>query len=131
MADNSEPPSISLSEIASDLELIEVYEVTINLEHEAQLMRIKIIERRAHLQIALARWLSIVFIGLNILVFIAVVRLGTMEWFSVKDGLEFDRLVTSEVIMTVIGATTVQLGAIMLAVARHLFPKTTRDAEGL
>lgn len=33
-----------------------------------------------------------------------------------------ERLVTTEVVMTVIGATTVQLGAIMYTIARYLFP---------
>ncbi len=33
-----------------------------------------------------------------------------------------DRLVTSEVIMTLIGATAVQLGVIMVTIAKSMFP---------
>ena len=33
-----------------------------------------------------------------------------------------DRLITGEVIMALLGATTVQLGAIMYTIARYLFP---------
>ncbi len=43
--------------------------------------------------------------------------------FWVDQGLQSaDRLITSEVIMTLIGATTVQLGGIMLIIAKSMFP---------
>lgn len=69
-----------------------------------------------------------VFIGANVVVFIG---LGVIFGYDVtllhqKLVMPSDRLLTTEVIMTVVGATTVQLGAIMFTMARYLFPTDSR-----
>ena len=63
-----------------------------------------------------------VFIFLNFVTVIAVVLLGFLEWSAFQEGQEVERLVTSEVVMAVLAATTAQLGVIMLTVTKSLFP---------
>jgi len=38
-----------------------------------------------------------------------------------------DRIITPQVFMTLVGATTVQVGAIAATIARYLFPGRVRD----
>ena len=60
----------------------------------------------------------------------AVVLAAVCIVFSFDQSLDpADRLITSEVIMTLIGATTVQLGVIMITVARSMFQATIPVAE--
>lgn len=60
--------------------------------------------------------------------------LGIIFW---QDGLQLtagriasgDRIVNAQVVMTMIGATTVQLGAVIYTMARAIFPATTPDGN--
>jgi len=38
-----------------------------------------------------------------------------------------DRIITSGVVMTLLGATTVQVGSVAAVIARYLFPGRSRD----
>ena len=127
MAKDSLPPNhpettLLLSVEAASLALDDLHLRSIHLELEARAQKIEVTGAKANLQITVARWLTLVFIGINVLVIGGVVTLGVLEWLALEEGREIERLVTSEVIMTVIGATTVQLGAVVFAMARHLFP---------
>lgn len=62
-----------------------------------------------------------VFLGINAVTIAILIMVGLVEWQAIAGGREIERLVTPEVVMTIIGATTVQLGAIMYAVATGVF----------
>ena len=67
----------------------------------------------------LANHLTWLFSLSNIVVLIAV---AIVYYNDLRLADPSQRLITSEVIMTLIGATTVQLGAIMLTMAKSIFP---------
>jgi hypothetical protein len=43
------------------------------------------------------------------------------------DNPDFTPLITAEVIMAIIGGTTVQIGVFVIAIANHLFPRGDGD----
>lgn len=75
----------------------------------------------------LIRQMSSIFTLGNVLMWVAV------GIFTVIDCLNFwvfkptgvDRIVTSEVVYSLVGATVVQLGVIMVAISRNMFPSGT------
>lgn len=70
-------------------------------------------------------WLSIpfacVFLIINVVMIYILIVIGMEEWQAIEAGKTIERLVTPEVIMTMIGATTVQLGAVMYTVMKGIF----------
>jgi hypothetical protein len=58
-----------------------------------------------------------------LVIFFAIVDFACLAFAVVG----YERLITSEVIMTLIGATVVQAGAAAFAIAVSLFPKTKDD----
>lgn len=59
--------------------------------------------------------------GVSLVVIVALVVLDEVNaWRSI--GVPGDRIITSHVIMTLLGATAVQVGAIAALIARYLFP---------
>jgi len=61
----------------------------------------------------------------NIFVLIFLVALVIADWFIIYNFEQIDlsaRLVDKQVIMALLGATTIQLGAIMVSISRFLFP---------
>ena len=53
-----------------------------------------------------------------------IVALMVADWVMTGNGMAVgDRVITSAVVMSILGATTVQLGAVVLVMANYLFPK--------
>ena len=72
----------------------------------------------------MAKAFQSLFVGLNIIVLIIVIILLFVDQYNITRTMPIDRLVTTEVLMSLIGATTVQLGTIMLTIANYVFPKS-------
>jgi hypothetical protein len=68
------------------------------------------------------------FIGGNLVTLAALGALAWLDQTNIERGLIMsgDRIVTPQVIMTLLGATTVQVGAIAINIARYLFPGRSR-----
>ena len=81
----------------------------------------KLRDRVAREIITIFKWANIATIGL--VIGFAIVDLIFL-WLRVD---AFERLITSEVIMALIGATVVQAGAAALAIAVSLFPRVRND----
>lgn len=62
-------------------------------------------------------------IGGNGITLIALAALVVLDQFNIADNLitPADRIVTNQVLMTLLGATTVQVGAIAYIIAQYLF----------
>lgn len=58
-----------------------------------------------------------------VLVFIAVSLLADWDFLGRHLIQPSERLVSEKVLMTLLGATTVQVGAIVVTITNHLFPK--------
>jgi hypothetical protein len=65
------------------------------------------------------------FVFINLIVLIMISAIYAIDTFLIHSKtLDHDgRLVTSNVLLSIIGATTVQLGAIAIAISYWLFPK--------
>ena len=102
--------------------------VVLNLSQEADREGVSVADQialqDAGLRKSVAYWIIGVFIVAN-LVTLAVLSIlahldqGNIESHLIEPG---DRIITSQVFMTLLGATTVQVGAIMVIIARYLFP---------
>lgn len=72
----------------------------------------------------LAYWIIGAFIVANLFTLLALAWLVTLDQSNIRSHMiaAGDRIITNQVIMALLGATTVQVGAIMVIVARYLFP---------
>jgi hypothetical protein len=114
-------PARGLSDLAKDLSLTDEQVLGLAwLEKEYYLEEVKFQFKREFVKPLL--WL---FVGANSVIILLLVILGYAEWKAVFQGREIERLITSEVIMTMIGATTVQLGAIMFTIAKSIFNESS------
>jgi hypothetical protein len=83
----------------------------------------------------LRKWMAIrivwTFIGGNIVTLIALGALVWLDQTNLDHGLikPGDRIITYRVIMTLLAATTVQVGTIAAIIARYLFPGRSRDDQ--
>ncbi len=66
-----------------------------------------------------------VFLWANGVVLILIAVSLVADWYFLGCGLiePEERLVSENVLMTLLGATTVQVGAIVVTITNHLFPK--------
>jgi hypothetical protein len=66
----------------------------------------------------------LLFVAANISTLLAVFRLVGLDQKNIAAHLitPADRIITNQVIMTLLGATAVQVGAIAVIIARYLFP---------
>jgi hypothetical protein len=64
------------------------------------------------------------FLWANGLTLVAIALLAILDEFNIAwDWITAgDRIISAQVIMTLLGATTVQVGAIAVLIARYLFP---------
>ena len=78
----------------------------------------------ADLRVRVARWIIRTFAGANVATLIALGCLAGLDEINIRSGMIHagDRIITNQVFMTLLGATTVQVGAIMVIIARYLFP---------
>ena len=79
-------------------------------------------ERRFNLQRNIAYSITAAFLIINFAVCVWLYQIWTIEQAMLEKGIEFERLVSSEVIMALLAATAAQLGTVTVAMARHLFP---------
>jgi hypothetical protein len=65
-----------------------------------------------------------IFLVANLAILAAVILASACDYLLVFKGISRadDRLISGKVVMTLIGATTVQLGTVMLTIYRYLFP---------
>jgi hypothetical protein len=70
-----------------------------------------------------------VFLGANVLALVLLAILVWLDQCNIAAKLigPKDRIVTNQVIMTLLGATTVQVGAIMGIITRYLFPSRSNE----
>lgn len=68
------------------------------------------------------------FILINVaILFIVLVIFAVESYILINYNKDYNRIIDSKAIMTLIGATTVQFGAMALAVSSWLFPKNGRS----
>jgi hypothetical protein len=79
----------------------------------------------------LARGITRAFIIGNLAVWILVAGLAAVDVYLLVHGLEkpSERIIDRSVIKTLVGATAVQVGLILVAIAASLFPKASGDAK--
>lgn len=77
----------------------------------------------ASLRVDMAKKLIQLFIFTNVAVLLLVVGIFVVDTLRNSGTI----IITSQVVMTLISATTVQLGAIMLSVSSYLFPKPPKS----
>jgi phage shock protein PspC (stress-responsive transcriptional regulator) len=103
----------------------------INLDEEATAVGLSVEQQIAlgehRLRKDIAKWILCVFIAANVVVLAGLAASFGFDVTLLRGGTiaPADRIVTSEVLMTVIGGTTVQLGAVMYLIANYLFPSAT------
>jgi hypothetical protein len=78
----------------------------------------------AKLRKSMANRISIAFLVTNLATVIALALLARLDQSNIalKLIVPGDRIITSQVFMALLGATTVQLGAVMVIIAHYLFP---------
>jgi hypothetical protein len=72
-----------------------------------------------------------VFAVVNIVILIAVAVAATADYYFIyqKALIAKERLIDNRVIMSLVGATTVQLGAIMVTIYGYIFPRGNRVTD--
>lgn len=71
----------------------------------------------AELRSTMAKRLMFLFIATNVAVILLVIEIFIVDVYRNRD------VITSEVVIMLIGATAVQLGVIMVSISAYLFPK--------
>jgi hypothetical protein len=105
---------------------------TVSLEREADRERLSVDDQIRLGDQSLRRWMVIGFVLTCIIG--DLLTLGAIAWFASLDQANIEhnlikpaeRIVTAQVIMSLLGATTVQVGAIAVIIARYLFPGRSR-----
>lgn len=114
---------IKLSDISKNMSLDLSGDDVISLRKNEQDFNLD--QAKLDLQGRLAKPFAWAFIFINIAVIFGIGYIWIEEWATIKSGTKIERLITPEVIMSIVGATTIQLGTIMLTLTRGLFsPKS-------
>jgi hypothetical protein len=73
-----------------------------------------------------------IFLVSNLAILVAVILASAFDYLFIYKGItrSDDRLISAKVIMALVGATTVQLGTVMLTIYRYLFPMSASKAAG-
>jgi len=97
---------------------------TYTVEEHIALQGARLRQQDANLRRRMAHWIIGAFIVANIATVIALSILAWLDQGNIQSKLitPGDRIITSQVFMALLGATTVQVGAIMVIIARYLFP---------
>ncbi len=74
-------------------------------------------------RVGMAVVIAIVFVGLNCAVMWFVYRVFKADIAFILAKTDTARIVTTEVLMSLIGATVVQVGVTIVAIVNYLFPK--------
>jgi hypothetical protein len=125
----AEPPvDITLSPPAGQISITGHPPTVISLDREAERERLSVADhvalQDANLRQNVAYWTIGTFIGANLMTLFALGYLAWMDQSNIASKLiaPGDRIITSQVFMALLGATTVQVGAIMVIITRYLFP---------
>jgi hypothetical protein len=88
-------------------------------------------EHRMRLREKVAQHVLNTFRVTNIVTLIAFGGLLILDEFNVWSGLiaPGDRIITDRVFIALLGATTVQVGAVVYLMAKHLFPSQSRNDQ--
>lgn len=107
--------------------------VALSLEKEAERERVSVQDQVLQQDADLRRWTATrivwTFIGGNVVTLGALAALVWLDEANVRNHVitADQRIITEHVIMTLLGATTVQVGTIAAIIARYLFPARARD----
>lgn len=99
----------------------------VSLEQEADRERLSVADqvslRDADLRDWMAKYVMPVFLGTNLVILTVLGLLIWLDQSNIESNLirPSDRIIGSQVIMALLGATTVQVGAIAALIARYLF----------
>jgi hypothetical protein len=98
--------------------------VSLNAEARPYSVQDQIALQDADLRKRVAYWTIGTFIGANFVTLVALGYLARLDQSNIASKLiaPGDRIITSQVFIALLGATTVQVGAIMVIIARYLFP---------
>jgi hypothetical protein len=102
--------------------------VPVDLEKEADRVGVSVADhvalQDANLRQSMARGILGTFIGANLVTLAGLSYLAWLDQSNLASKLiaPGERIVSGQVIMALLGATTVQVGAIMVIIARYLFP---------
>jgi hypothetical protein len=79
----------------------------------------------------LARGITRAFVVGNLAVWLLVAGLAAIDVYLLVHGMQKpdERIIDRSVIKTLVGATSVQVGLILVAIAANLFPKASGDAK--
>jgi len=102
----------------------------IKLASETEREAVSFSDRRTqYLREIVAGCIMVVFIVANSIALYLLFRLMILDQRNLRAHLiaPGDRIITGQVIMALLGATTVQVGAIAAIMARYLFPGRSRD----
>ena len=82
------------------------------------------LQRRSDLRDWMAKVVIPAFLKANVATLVAIAVLAILDEFNIAwDWIAAgDRIISAQVIMALLGATTVQVGAIAVLIARYLFP---------
>ena len=101
---------------------------TVSLSEVADQAGVGVHERIALRTQYLREWVAggimVLFIAANVVTLIVVERLVRLDQSNIAGHLitPADRIITNQVVMALLGATAVQVGAIAVIIARYLFP---------
>lgn len=107
--------------------------ISLSLEKEADRERLSVDDQIKQGDAAARKWMAPVVVGAlilgNVVILVGLGVLVRLDQANVvgKVIAPADRIVNSQVIMALLGATTVQVGAIAAIIARYLFPGRSRD----
>lgn len=118
--------ALQLEDEAKGLQLKDQLE-TLSLSNESKRLHLEGLKHG--LRTDVARRILDIFRWANGATLILIFLLAAIDNWFVWHGVQTERLVTPEVLMTLIGATVVQVGAAAFAIASSLFPKVTRDTD--
>jgi hypothetical protein len=106
----------------------------VHLDKEAEREGLSVVDQiapqNAEQRRAIAARMVQTFLAANVLTLLGVAVLVLLDEFNLLSKLASagDRIITHQVIIGLLAATTVQVGAITVIVARYLFPGRSRDA---
>jgi hypothetical protein len=108
-------------------------DVKISLNFEEQKANLTVVEHINYgtfeLKASMARRLMYLFIGTNVFVALLVCFLAWLDWHMINIDQKYvgGRLIDRSVVMSLIGATTIQVGVIAISLFGSLFQKETKS----
>jgi hypothetical protein len=123
------PPIEGKLNVALEPATIQATGIVVSLDNQATAEGVSVADRVALRSQYLREWvaacITVVFLVANSAALYLLFRLMTLDQRNLRTHLmdPGDRVVTAQVIMTLLGATTVQVGVIAVIIARFLFPR--------